>query len=243
MSDTKFYRIGAAILFSLVPIIIFFMIIGKKSKNKVAKTNEIPKVVSSANVIDDTDKVINISELNEISTVNNQIEKEEIKRNEEDEKKIENEKEDDDVETGAKVEDIVEPVFKYPVEGEIMQEYAKDKLVYSNTLNEWVTHPGVDFKADKTALVKASSAGTIKSIKNDPRYGLTVVIEHVKGYTTVYSNLLTAEFVSVGENVSAGQTIGTVGNEAAFEILDEPHLHFELLKDGEHIDPTMYLKN
>lgn len=136
----------------------------------------------------------------------------------------------------------VDPVFGMPVEGEVIKEYAKDKLVYSDTLKEWVTHAGIDIKADKTAVVKASEEGTVKSIKNDPRYGLTVVIEHNNGYSTVYSNLLTAEFVTAGESVKKGQTIGTVGNTATFEISDEPHLHFEILKDNVQIDPNMYIK-
>lgn len=135
-----------------------------------------------------------------------------------------------------------EPVFSMPVDGEVIREYAKDKLVYSDTLKEWVTHNGIDIKAEKTSVVKSSEAGTIKSIKNDPRYGLTVVIEHSMGYSTVYSNLLTAEFVVVGEKVEKGQTIGTVGNTATFEIADEPHLHFEILKDNVQIDPGMYIK-
>ena len=82
----------------------------------------------------------------------------------------------------------------------------------------------------------------IKSIVNDPRYGLTIVITHDQGYETVYSNLLTAEFVVVGEEVTQGQTIGTVGNTASFESSMSCHLHFELLQDGEYLDPTIYLK-
>ena len=136
----------------------------------------------------------------------------------------------------------LDPVFLMPVEGDVIKEYAKDKLVYSDTLKEWVTHAGIDIKADKTTIVKASEEGKIKSIKNDPRYGLTVVIEHNNGYSTVYSNLLTAEFVTAGENVKKGQTIGTVGNTATFEISDESHLHFEILKDNVQIDHNMYIK-
>ena len=139
-------------------------------------------------------------------------------------------------------ETVKDPEFKMPVEGEIMREYAKDNLVYSATLDEWVTHNGIDIAAEKTTVVKASADGTVKSIKNDPRYGLTIVIEHVNGFTTVYSNLLTAEFVEEGETVEQGETIGTVGNTATFEIADEAHLHFEILKDNENIDPELYLK-
>ncbi len=139
-------------------------------------------------------------------------------------------------------EEAKNPVFQMPVEGEIIKKFAKTSLVYSNTLGEWVTHNGIDIKADKTTVVKAAEEGTVKSIKNDPRYGLTIVIEHTNNYTTVYSNLLSAEFVVVGEKVEKGQTIGTVGNTATFEIADEPHLHFEILHNSENLDPELYFK-
>lgn len=132
--------------------------------------------------------------------------------------------------------------FERPVEGEIIKTYAKDNLVYSETLQEWTTHLGIDIKADKTTVVKAAEAGTVKTIKNDPRYGLTIIIEHDQGYQTVYANLLSSEFVIEGEKVDKGQSIGTVGNTATFEIVDEPHLHFEILKDGVQIDPTTVMK-
>lgn len=132
--------------------------------------------------------------------------------------------------------------FTKPIDGEIVKEYAKDKLVYSETLKEWTTHLGWDIKADKTTVVKAAADGTIKSIKNDPRYGITVVIEHVNGYSTIYANLLTAEFIKEKETIKQGQTIGTVGNTATFEIADEPHLHFEILKDSENLNPSNFIK-
>lgn len=132
--------------------------------------------------------------------------------------------------------------FVKPVDGEITKEFAKEKLVYSNTLEEWTTHLGIDIKASKTTVVKASEAGTIKSIKNDPRYGLSIIIEHQDGYETLYANLLTSEFVKVGEQVKQGQSIGTVGDTATFEVVDEPHLHFEITKNGEQIDPSTVIK-
>ncbi len=135
-----------------------------------------------------------------------------------------------------------DPEFSIPVEGEIMRDFAKDTLIYSETLDEWLTHLGIDIKADRTTVVKSAEKGKITAIKNDPRYGLTVIIEHVNGFKTVYSNLLTTEFVSEGEEVEKGQSIGTVGNSASFEICDEPHLHFEILKDDVNVDPTIYCK-
>lgn len=139
-------------------------------------------------------------------------------------------------------EEVKDPEFKRPVEGDIIREYAKENLVYSATLDEWITHNGIDLAAEKTSVVRASADGTVKSIKNDPRYGLTVVIEHTNGFQTIYSNLLTAEFVEEGEEVKQGDTIATVGNTATFEIADESHLHFEILKNNESLDPELYLK-
>lgn len=144
-------------------------------------------------------------------------------------------------ENNKTTEKVKDPEFKMPVTGEIIKDFANNKLVYSTTLDVWTTHNGVDIKADETTVVKAAADGTVSSIKNDPRYGLTVIVEHVNGYKTVYANLLSTEFVVEGEKVKQGQSLGTVGSTASFEILDEPHLHFELLKDNEQLDPELYL--
>ena len=144
--------------------------------------------------------------------------------------------------TQSTTKETKEISFAKPVEGDVIREFAKDNLVYSETLQEWVTHLGIDIKANKTTVVKASADGTIRSIKNDPRYGLTIIIDHDNGYQTIYSNLLTTEFVVEGEKVKQGQSIGTVGNTAVFEISDESHLHFEILKDSEQLDPNIYIK-
>lgn len=144
--------------------------------------------------------------------------------------------------TQSTTKETKEVSFTKPVEGDVIREFAKDNLVYSETLQEWVTHLGIDIKANKTTVVKASANGTIRSIKNDPRYGLTIIIDHDDGYQTIYSNLLTTEFVVEGEKVKQGQSIGTVGNTAVFEISDESHLHFEILKDSEQLDPNIYIK-
>ena len=146
-------------------------------------------------------------------------------------------------EQDSKKEEVIiqDPIFEKPVEGEIIKKFSNENLIYSETLKEWTTHMGIDISAELTTVVKASEEGTIKAIKNDPRYGITVIIEHVNEFETRYANLLTAEFVKEGEEVKKGQTIGTIGNTAIFEIVDTPHLHFEILKNGEYIDPTQII--
>ena len=156
--------------------------------------------------------------------------------------KNENTTKENNIETNKQNQETVksteEVKFSAPINGEILRDFALDTLVYSDTLEEWITHNGVDIKADKTSVVKCALAGTVESIKNDPRYGLTVIVNHENGYKTVYANLLTAEYVVEGEKIDMGQTIGTVGNSATFEISDDYHLHFEIIKDGKYLNPT-----
>lgn len=152
------------------------------------------------------------------------------------EKPVENKKEE------TKQEEVKDPSFVKPADGEIVKDYSKDNLVYSSTLEEWTTHLGIDIAMQKTDVVKAVADGKVKSIKNDPRYGLTVVIEHQNGFESIYSSLLTAEFITVGEEIKQGSTIATVGNTATFEIADTTHLHFEMKKDGQNVDPNIYMK-
>ncbi len=172
----------------------------------------------------------------------NNIEQEETEiKDEKVETKKQVKEETNEKEKTEEEEPVKDPVFTIPVEGEIIRGYAKDTLIYSETLQEWITHTGIDIKAPRTTVVKAAEKGKVFAIKNDPRYGLTVIIEHVNGFKTVYSNLLTTEFVSEGDNVEKGQSIGTVGNSASFEIIDEPHIHFEILKDDIQVDPNIYL--
>ena len=266
--NNRFYKIGAGIGIALIALVITFIVLTRKNDNEVAEIENTPSsVMSSTNIVDGNSLTIdtkskNFNEINnnnEVNSTETNIEtktenKEEpnkntitnTKSNTSTEKKDEETNQDKTNEEAPVKKEETEkkdPVFTYPVKGEIIADYAKDKLIYSNTLGEWITHFGIDIKAAKTTVVTASADGTVKSIKNDPRYGLTVVIEHANDFSTVYSNLLTAEFVSTGEKVKSGQTIGTVGNTASFEILDESHLHFEILKSGEQIDPNMYLKN
>ncbi len=209
--------------------------------------NELENTTKSTTNTENTNKMaVNTSKNEENKNLNN---KNENNKNEKEEKpdatKNNNVKENtlnENVTNVEQVEKTKDPTFVNPVDGEKIKDYSSDNLVYSVTLDEWTTHLGIDYKSEKTDIVKASADGKIKSIKNDPRYGLTVVIEHTNGFESVYSNLLTAEFITVGEEVKQGQTIATVGNTARFEIADETHLHFEIKQNGESVDPNIYLK-
>lgn len=245
------YLSGGIALIMLITFAITFVVYNNKIKESnysALTTEKIAELVPNDDIsaeLEQANTDIGKSIEDVIENMEKNIEEVEKKEKEIEEEKQEVVKEEikkEEVTTNIQPEVIKDPEFTMPVEGEIARGFAKDSLIYSETLEEWIVHLGVDIKADRTTVVKAAEKGTVTAIKNDPRYGLTVVIEHVNGYKTVYSNLLTTEFVKEGEKVEKGQSIGTVGNSAAFEIVDEPHLHFEILKDENQVDPNIYLK-
>ena len=137
--------------------------------------------------------------------------------------------------------EVSTPSFGSPVSaGSIGTEHSADMPVFSTTLGEWRTHSGIDVLTDEGAAVLASADGVISAVRRDPLLGYTVEITHADGYVTVYSNLKEGEAVAVkvGDEVEAGERIGTVGESAISEIAEEAHLHLEVFKDGVAIDPV-----
>ena len=128
-----------------------------------------------------------------------------------------------------------------PVLGQITAEFARTRLIYSKTMEDWRTHSGVDIAADRGTLVKAAADGTVCDIKNDPGLGVTVIIDHGSGYKTVYANLAAGDMVAVNQVVKQGENIGSVGNTANYEAAEQSHLHFGLLENGDAVDPAKFL--
>ncbi len=108
----------------------------------------------------------------------------------------------------------------------------------SATLGDWRPHLAVDFAAERGAEVRAVAAGTVtKLISNDPYWGTYIHIDHGGGWISSYSNIHEPR-VQVGERVAAGQVIGLVEENPPIEMVDELHMHFTLLHNGQPIDPS-----
>jgi len=129
----------------------------------------------------------------------------------------------------------------WPVDGEITMGYAVETLVYSRTLEHYTTHHGIDIIAEKNTPVRAALDGEVIEVLTDSRLGITITLAHEGNLMTRYSNLLTDAMVKIGDFVTQGQIISGVGDTAIFESADDPHLHFEVLKDGVNVNPLDYL--
>lgn len=132
--------------------------------------------------------------------------------------------------------------FIMPLDGQVSKDFSQDTLIYSNTLEEWINHTGIDIKAEKAIPVKAIESGTVVGVKQDPRYGYTIIIDHGQGYKSIYCNLSTLDMVFEGKNVEKGQVISGIGDTALFEIKDDTHLHLEVMFNDEYINPLDIIK-
>lgn len=96
-------------------------------------------------------------------------------------------------------------------------------------------HTGLDFAGPSGQDVRAAKSGRVTEAGYQGAYGNTLVIDHGDGYSTRYAHLQSAPRVGVGESVSGGQVIGYLGNTGNSS---GPHLHFEVLKGGDFINPA-----
>ena len=136
---------------------------------------------------------------------------------------------------------LFEQAVYMPINGEIISEFSNGELVKSSG-GVWRTHDGIDIKAEMGAEVKAMTNGTVSEVYSDSLWGNCVVIDHGDGITGYYFGLDPQINVTAGDEVSAGQVIGMVGNTADIESDMEPHLHFGLKYGNEWIDPVSYIE-
>lgn len=143
--------------------------------------------------------------------------------------------------TAVKTETVNIDTMILPVFGNISIDYSDTELAYSKTIDSWITHSGLDLKAEEGSPVRAALDGTVSEITNDAKWGLTIVLDHGDGVYTKYCNLSTLDLVSKGQKVKKGDVISGVGKTALCEIAEDPHLHFELVRAEQNIDPKNYL--
>lgn len=128
-----------------------------------------------------------------------------------------------------------------PVEGPLGMSFTNENLIYSKTLEEWTSHKGIDILANKGTPVKATLSGTVNDVYQDEIWGIVIIIDHGNGLLTKYANLSTSSMINVGDKVNKGDVISQVGQTASIEMMEDAHLHFEIIKDGINQSPLDYL--
>jgi murein DD-endopeptidase MepM/ murein hydrolase activator NlpD len=99
-------------------------------------------------------------------------------------------------------------------------------------------HTGIDFTAPAGTAIQVTGNGKVVEVKRESGgYGLHVVVDHGFGYQTLYAHMKTTD-VKVGQKVTRGQKIGTIGNSGTSTA---PHLHYEVIYKGQKVNPIHYV--
>jgi murein DD-endopeptidase MepM/ murein hydrolase activator NlpD len=99
------------------------------------------------------------------------------------------------------------------------------------------THWGMDFSCSIGTNVLAAASGTVTEATYRSDYGYTILITHENGTQTRYAHM-SQLLVKTGDEVEQGDVIGLSGNTGDST---GPHLHFEIIVDGQRVDPQPYL--
>ena len=126
--------------------------------------------------------------------------------------------------------------FSLPLSTEILKDYSDGEMVFSQTMNDWRVHNGIDFTGPKGGEVRAVQHGTVKAVYDDELWGTVAEIDHGNEMIVKYCGLSKPSALPVGTEVTKGQTIGKLG-EIPVESAEEPHLHLEITVNGTTVDP------
>lgn len=139
---------------------------------------------------------------------------------------------------GAGAAAAVQPVF--PVEGGKVS--SSTGWYYSEFYRDWRYHQGVDIQPGNTsqqAVVRSCVEGTVESVSRDEFFGTTVVVRASDDTEWKYSGLESSQ-VAKGQRVGRGSLLGRINGAPAAEP-EYPHLHLEVIKSGQQLDPALIL--
>ncbi len=135
--------------------------------------------------------------------------------------------------------------FIAPTVGKLYKEHNLSLPVFSETLEEWRVHTGIDISTEEGADVFAVSDGEVIAVYSHPLNGFTVEVKHSDTLVSVYSNLDSKSSATpkVGDTVKTGDKIGNVGDSSISELAEEAHLHFEIKLSGAKVNPLDYISD
>ncbi len=133
------------------------------------------------------------------------------------------------------------PVWHAPLfQVDVLRSFSGDAMVRSGVTGLWRIHPGVDLKCAAGDGVFAMMDGTVDAVGQDDMQGHWVRIDHGGGVMATYAGLAAAD-CKTGEKIRQGHPIGTGGSGLADEADLGPHLHLEVRRNGDFIDPLTLL--
>ncbi len=129
----------------------------------------------------------------------------------------------------------------WPIEGKVVLNYSMDQTVYYETLKQYQYNPALIIAGAVNDKVASACEGKVVSIINDAKTGTTLTLDIGDGYQAVYGQLKEIP-VATGEYVAKGQCIGYINEPSKYYLSEGPNLYFQILRDGNPVNPQEYLE-
>ena len=127
----------------------------------------------------------------------------------------------------------------WPVQGKVLSQFGKE---YRADLNTWIFRDGIKIAGTAGAPVRASAAGSVIYAGLFRSYGNVVIMDHGKGFFTIYGFLKSIN-VSVGDKIEVQGTVGTVGKDTQSSSgTGRSTVYFEIRQGTTAVDPLDWLK-
>lgn len=134
-----------------------------------------------------------------------------------------------------------ESTLTWPASGAVIMSYSMDQTVFFQTLEQYQYNPAMIIAGEVGETICASAAGIVTSVDETAQTGTTVTMDMGNGYSAVYGQLSDVS-VSSGDYVAAGGAIGNLNEPTKYYSVEGPNLYFQVLKDGEPIDPLVFME-
>ncbi len=134
-----------------------------------------------------------------------------------------------------------EQTLTWPLVGNVILPYSMDTTVYYATLKSYKCNPGMLIAGDEGADVFAAYEGVVTSIEDTKEYGTVVTVNMGNGYEAIYGQLENV-CVREGDTVSKAEVIAEVGPVSSYYTEEGNHLYFEIMKDGEPVNPLTLIQ-
>ncbi len=132
--------------------------------------------------------------------------------------------------------------LQWPVAGrELVQSFSMDGLVYYPTLEEYKVCPAIMVQAQPGDAILAPADGVVSKISANEEIGTYLCLKLGDEYETIIGNLDNVS-VAEGDYVLKGTVLGGLAEPTKYYLTEGPNLYFELLKDGQPLDPLDYLE-
>lgn len=144
---------------------------------------------------------------------------------------------------------VVQPQFtfsgnstlKWPVDGGVIMRYSMDQSIYFATLDQYKRNDAMIINGDVGSEVLASEYGIVTIIEDSVETGTTITVDMGNGYEAKYGQVTDLK-ISSGSIVEKGQIIGYVAEPSRYYSVEGANLYFQILKDGEAVDPLEFLE-